>query len=153
MLDAEDILLGREALIDQLADYKKLKSHRLTVVFDGGSAPSGTTRRHNEKGIQVRYSRPGETADALIRKMVRKERERALVVSSDHEVTAAAEACGAATIGATDFERKLIAAMVNDFPAIDEDETSGWTPTTKKKGPARRQSRRARFNRKKIRKL
>lgn len=153
MLDAEDILLGREALIEQLAAYKKRKSHRLTVVFDGGSAPSGTTRRHSEKGIQIRFSRPGETADAVIKKMVRSERERALVVSSDREVMSAAEARGAATISAAEFEHRLLAAMYDDYAGSEEESDSGWLPTTKKKGPARRQSRRARFNRKKIRKL
>jgi hypothetical protein len=153
MLDAEDILLGREALIDQLATYKKLKSHRLTVVFDGGCAPPGSTRQFNQKGIRVRFSRPGETADAVIKRMARREGERALVVSSDREVRTAADACGAATIGAADFEYRLLSAVSGGFPAGEENTHSGWIPTTKKKGPARRRSRRARFNRKKINKL
>lgn len=153
MLDAEDILLGREALIDQLAAYKKLKSHRLTVVFDGGSAPAAASHRQQLKGVRVRFSRPGETADAVIKRMAQSERERAIVVSSDREVAAAATACGAATIGAADFEQKLLLAVYGGTPEADEDENTGWKPTTKKKGPARRRSRRDRFNTKKIRKL
>jgi predicted RNA-binding protein with PIN domain len=153
MLDAEDLLLGREALIDQLADYKRRKSHRLTVVFDGGSAPPGSSRQFNRKGIRIRFSRPGETADAVIERMVRQERERALVVSSDREVRTAAEASGAATIGAADFEFRLLSATDDSFPAEEEETHSGWIPTTKKKGPSRRQPRRDRFNRKKISKL
>ena len=86
MLDAEDILLGRAALIDQLAAYKKLKSHRLTVVFDGGSASVTAPRRQQLKGVRVHFSHPGETADTVIKRMVKSERERALVVSSDREV-------------------------------------------------------------------
>jgi predicted RNA-binding protein with PIN domain len=153
-LDAEDLLLGREALVDQLADYKRHKSHRLTVVFDGGSAPPGSSRQFNQKGIRIRFSRPGETADAMIKRIVQRERERALVVSSDREVRAAAEASGAATIGAADFEFRLLSATDDSFPAEEEEEAhNGWIPTTKKKGPSRRQPRRARFNRKKISKL
>ena len=66
---------------------------------------------------------------------------------------AAAEAGGAATIDAAEFENRLQAAMYDDYTGNDEDADAGWIPTTKKKGPARRQPRRARFNRKKIRKL
>ena len=153
MLDAEDILLGREALIDELAEYKKRKSHHLTVVFDGGSAPPGTTRRQSEKGIQIWFSGPGQTADTVIKNMVRRERERALVVSSDREVISAAKACGAATIGAAEFENRLMEVMYDNYGGREEETDGGWIPTTKKKGPARRQSRRARFNRKKISKL
>ena len=152
-LDAEDILLGREALIARLADYKKIKSHRLTVVFDGTSAPFGTSRHYTDKGVQIRFSRPGETADAVIKRMVAKERQRALVVSSDREVASAAEAKGAAIIGAGEFEFKLLAALdAGDFEAADKD-SSAWKPGTKKKGPARRRPRRDRYNRNKIRKL
>ncbi len=153
MLDAEDILLGREALIDQLAEYKKLRSHRITVVFDGGSAPNSAPRQHQEKGIRVYFSRAGETADSLIKRMARNERERALVVSSDRDVSAAASACGSATIGAVEFEQKLLTAIYAQGPQDEDIEHSGWKPTTKKKGPARRQSRRDRHNRKKISKL
>ena len=153
MLDAEDILLGREALVDQLAAYKKLKSHRITVVFDGGSAPVTASRRHQQKGIRVYFSRAGETADTLIKRLARSERERALVVSSDRDVAKAAASSGAATIGAVDFEQKLLTALFGDRSQEEEDNGGGWRPTTKKKGPARRQSRRKRFNRKKIRKL
>jgi hypothetical protein len=84
---------------------------------------------------------------------VRQERERALVVSSDREVRTAAEASGAASIGAADFEFRLLATTDDSSPAEAQAAHSGWIPTTKKKGPARRQPRRARFNRKKIRKL
>ena len=40
-LDLQDIRLGRDALVEMLAMYKKFKAHRITVVFDGtGSCPS-----------------------------------------------------------------------------------------------------------------
>jgi len=39
ILDMQDIQLGREALVDMLAAYKKVKPHRITVVFDGTTAP------------------------------------------------------------------------------------------------------------------
>jgi hypothetical protein len=38
-LDLQDIQYGRQALIDMLAAYKKIKAHRITIVFDGTRAP------------------------------------------------------------------------------------------------------------------
>ena len=56
-------------------------------------------------------------------------------------------------MGAADFEQKLLSALYGGTPEAGKDDSIGWKPTTKKKGPARRRSRRDRFNRKKIRKL
>ena len=153
MLDAQDLMLGREALLEQLAAYKKRRPHRLTVVFDGGSAPAGSPRRQRSRGIDVRFSRMGETADAVIKRMARRERERALVVSSDRDVSAEAAAFGAGTIGAAEFEHKMLASLYGNDSDIEERSDGGRKKTTKKKGPARRRSRRDRLNRKKIRKI
>jgi predicted RNA-binding protein with PIN domain len=146
-------MLGREALIAQLAAYKRIKAHRITVVFDGTSAPHGTPNEDRPRGIRVRFSRSGETADTVIERMVRRERERALVVSSDRRLAAAAEACGAATVDAKEFEHRMMLALYAQGDPSPADPDGGWTPTTKKKGPARRPPRRARSNRSRIDKL
>ena len=86
LLDLQDIQVGRDTLIDMLAAYKKLKSHRITVVFDGATAPSFSRYRDRRKGIAIIFSRKGESADAVIKKMARKERQAALVVSSDQDI-------------------------------------------------------------------
>jgi predicted RNA-binding protein with PIN domain len=44
-LDQQDIMLGREALVDMLAAYRKIKPHRITVVFDGRSSPVFSPQR------------------------------------------------------------------------------------------------------------
>ena len=49
-----DIQLGREALIDWLAAYKRHRPHKITVVFDGSNAPTVSTRRDRIKGITIR---------------------------------------------------------------------------------------------------
>jgi hypothetical protein len=85
--------------------------------------------------------------------MAAKEREKALVVSSDLEVARAVAARGAATISAPLFEGKIgMAAEPNGLETEAEDR-AGWTPTTKKKGPSRRLSKKERRNRMKIKKL
>ena len=153
ILDLQDIQLGRDALVDMLAAYKKIKSHRITVVFDGTTAPQLSQQRDRRKGISVIFSHMGESADRVIKKMARQERQRALVVSSDRDIVQSAAGCGAATVSASDFEQKLTMSLDNDRLQPDRNDYNGWRPTTKKKGPSRRLSKRQRMNSAKIRKL
>jgi len=144
-LDIQDLQLGREALVDMLAVYKKLKPHKITVVFDGVKEPFLYGNRDRAKGIRLRFSHGGESADDVIRRMARRERERALVVSSDREVMAAAESAGAAAMDSNAFESKVIMARYLSVKGGEEfDEDTGWKPTTRKKGPSRRLSKRKR---------
>ena len=152
-LDLQDIQSGRDALVDMLAAYKKIKAHRITVVFDGTRAPVFSQQRNRRKGITIIFSHKGESADTVIKKMARKERQAALVVSSDQDIVQSAATSGAATVSAHDFENKLRMSMDMDGFQIDLDDYKGWQPTTKKKGPSRRMSKRRRKNRAKIRKL
>ena len=86
--------------------------------------------------------------------MARKERQKALVVSSDRDIIRSATACGAATIRSDDFENKIVTALyANGNEISDDDADVGWKPTTRKKGPSRRQPKRQRRNKGKIRKL
>ena len=154
-LDQQDIQLGRKALIDRLVVYKKLKHHKITIVFDGIHAPLFSQNRAQVNGIKIIFSRQGELADAVIKRMVAREREKALVVSSDNDIVNFAESRGAATISSPEFERKAAMAVFMDTDAFDgeDDENSGWIPTTKKKGPGRRLGKRDRRSRMKTRKL
>ena len=152
-LDLQDIQLGREALIDMLAAYKKIKAHRITVVFDGTRAPDLARERDRQKGIAILFSHNGETADAVIKKMAGGEKQKALVVSSDRDILRSANSSGAATINAIDFESRLIQASHIDGMESSSDDYDGWKPTTKKKGPRRRLPKRQRKNKAKIRKL
>jgi len=151
--NASDIESARDALIDALAGYKRLKAHKITVIFDGGNTVSGFSKKEQRKGILIRFSSNRESADHVIKRMAAKEREKALVVSSDKEVVNYAESKGAATISSPLFEERvhLAASYISDDadPVIH----SGWAPTTKKKGPRRRLSKRHRRNRIKLNKL
>ena len=152
-LDQQSLELGRDALIDSLAQYKRLKPHKITVVFDGVHAPYPAPARDRVKGIRLLFSRSGQSADGVIIGMARAEREKALVVSSDREVVRSSEAFGAATISAESFENKITLAVDMGGFAAEADEPDGWKPTTKKKGPRRRLSKRKRRNISKINKL
>jgi predicted RNA-binding protein with PIN domain len=150
-LDRQDIQTGRKALIDALADYKKMKRHEITVVFDGTNAPAFSQNRDRIKGIAIRFSRIGESADAVIKRMAAREKEKALIVSSDRQILSFASFQGCATIESPVFEEKI--AMAGYATHTEIDDTRDWMSTTKKKGPARRLSKKKRRDRIKINKL
>lgn len=152
--DHMDIQTGREALIDTLVSYNRLKHHDITVVFDGINAPLFSQNNDKIKGIHIRFSHNGESADSVIKRMAAEEREKALIVSSDMDIVKFSATQGAATISSSKFEEKMILASYMDVKGTDiESDYSGWVPTTKKKGPSKRRSKRERKNRLRIRKL
>ena len=152
-LDQQDIQLGREALLKSLASYKKIKHHMITVVFDGAHAPPLSQPKDRVKGIKIKFSRSGETADTVIKKITAREKEKVLVVSSDRDVVDFAASQGAATISSPAFEEKITMAVYMDTKGIVDQTRDGWVPTTKKKGPRRRLSKKKRRDRVKIKKL
>lgn len=152
-LDRQDLQLGREALLDMLSAYKKIKRHTITVVFDGTKALPFSQHKDQIKGIKVKFSRRGEFADAVIKRMAAKLREKALVVSSDLDVIHFSASKGSATIDSPGFEEKMAMAVYTDTKGMESEEAVGWIPTTKKKGPGRRLSKRQRHSRVKIKKL
>ena len=153
-LDQQDLQSGREALVDALAAYKKLKGYAITVVFDGAGAPVGMARRDRLKGIHLRYSKPGELADSVIKRLAAREKQKLLVVSSDGDIVRYVESVGAAVIGSVEFEERLMMARYMEQKGMDATEESpGWQATTRKKGPSRRLPKRKRKMNKRIAKL
>jgi predicted RNA-binding protein with PIN domain len=153
-IESNSLEEGRDALIARLAGYKRFKTHSITVVFDGAQAHSLGPEKTREKGIDIIFSRHGELADNVIKRIVAKEGGRAVVVTSDRDVANHAVRYGAATIDSVDFEFKMRMAGDADSMSPDlNDEQSGWRPTTKKKGPARRRSKKQRRSRARTRKL
>ncbi|MFO7560268.1 MAG: NYN domain-containing protein [Desulfobacterales bacterium] len=155
LLDQENLQIGREALVDLLAAYKKIMGHMITVVFDGKHSDAVSEQRQQMKGIRIVFSRHGELADAVIKRMAKAERERAVVVSSDNEIINFSASHGAATIGSGEFEEKVSMASYMDIKGVVPEEGSGegWQPTTKKKGPSRRLSKKDKKQKVKIKKL
>ena len=76
MLSAQEELslqLGRDALLERLRQYKRVRSHRITVVFDAANKPNVAEERRQHKGISIIYSGQGETADAVIKRICQNE--------------------------------------------------------------------------------
>ena len=84
--------------------------------------------------------------------MARREKQKALVVSSDRDIVQSAASNGAVSVSTDEFENKLMMSMDIGGIQIEGNDHDGWKPTTKKKGPATA-SKRQRKNSVKIRKL
>lgn len=140
-LDAQSLEQGREALLERLAQYRQIHDHPITVVFDGwgGFEPASTRTEH--KGIQVIFTARGETADEWIHARVG-EVQYGAVVTSDREIGRAAERAGLVAIPSRAFERRMEAALSNetDGKMADEEEWEEEFVGAKRKGPARRLS-------------
>jgi len=153
--DIPDLQRQREALIERLIKYNRLKHHPITLVFDATHAPGPLYRKERVGGIDVRFSRLGQTADALIKNMVDKRREQALVVTADQEIARFAELKGATVVSCLDFGDRINRAEMMEEHFFDSEESmeEGWTPTTRKKGPAKRPSKKDRKALLKLKKL
>jgi len=120
-LDRDDLEAGRERLILDLSAYRLGKGHTITVIFDGiGSTHLGG---HGEKirGVQVRFSPRGRSADSVIREMCREGRAE-VVVSADREITGPAERSGATPVSPELFWDKVQDEMYRRFKGEEEPE-------------------------------
>jgi uncharacterized protein len=150
-LDAMDLQSGREALLELLAHYRHRSHNQITVVFDGWQHGDLKESRDRHQGISIIYSRRGEQADEVIKRLLHQERERALVVTSDREIQVCAEQAKAAWINAGQFESSH---LHDPAGAADPDDGAGAsTRGTHKKGPARRLSKRRRQHQQRLKKL
>ncbi|WP_442791499.1 NYN domain-containing protein [Micromonospora sp. NBC_01813] len=97
----------RKRLITGLGGIAAQTGDEVTVVFDGAERMHGLPPA--PRGVRVLFSRKGETADELIRRLVRAEPSgRAIVVvSSDREVADGVRRHGAYPMGADSLLRRL----------------------------------------------
>lgn len=77
---------ARDEFIDLLIDYKKVKAHDITVVFDGYKNGASSERVAVRGGVKIIYSRLGEKADDVIKRIVSNERKEWIVVSNDRDI-------------------------------------------------------------------
>jgi predicted RNA-binding protein with PIN domain len=152
ILDAMDLQAGREALLELLVWYRGRSHHRITVVFDGWQHGDFRENRDRQQGLIIIYSRRGERADEVIKRLLHQERERALVVTSDREIQGYAEQVKAAWINAGEFEGSYLHDPAGAVQAGDEADLIA-TRGTQKKGPARRLSKRQRQRQQRLKKL
>lgn len=151
---------GRQELIRRLSSYRKSRLHRITVVFDGWLSGPPAEERDREGGIEIIYSRRGEKADDVIKRIARHAGEEIVAVTSDRGIRDAVIRSGGATISSRDFEERMIRAAMAFPPEPDrreairsEESYEREAPGTGKKGPSRRMPKKKRIERTRLKKL
>lgn len=142
----------REELIEKLSQYKSVKGYPITIVFDGTKGSEEFESQEKLLGIKVIFSRSGETADDVIKRMVMEEREKVILVSSDRDLNDFSLRFGAVSISSIDFHRKLNEARQNS-KALKSGELVVPKSGGKKKGPAKRLPKAERLIARKLKKL
>lgn len=145
-LDRRDMEEGREALLTALAAYRRLKGHRITIVFDGWERGGISEQVRLTAGLQVVFSRRGERADQAILRFVEKTPSGAVVVTSDRALADEVARTGALVLSAEEFHDRLDRALrEGDESEFQKDNgPDSESPGSRRlKGPARRPSRQA----------
>jgi len=147
--ERQSLEAGRQALLQQVSLYRQQKGHRSTVGFDGWESGSPFEERDRQGGIAVIYSRRGEKADEVIKRMVLQKGEETVVVTSDRDIAGFVIRKGATALSSLEFEavisRTASAATTSadaGSPPEKEEEDPRKPGDTRKKGPAHRLSRR-----------
>ena len=101
------------------------------------------------------YSRRGEQADQVIRRLAGEYGKDCAVVSSDREVGNSARAAGALVMPASDFWMKLVEATlpspVRPFKELDSEQTPGVKRDPDKRGNPRKLPKSVRKKRRQLR--
>jgi uncharacterized protein len=156
-LERVSLEAGRQALISFLAGYRRRKGHSITVVFDGWESGSAQEERDYKAGIDIIYSRRGEKADEVIKRITAHTDEEVIVVSSDREIFSFAQRRGKTALSSPEFEA-IINKASDEMPPSDDnppqkDDEEMADRSFKKKGPAHKLSRAQRQAQVRIKKL
>jgi predicted RNA-binding protein with PIN domain len=128
---------ARSALIKDLQDYIKVKGHEVTLVFDGWKDGQKDETRIKTGSLTIIYSRLGETADSVIKKIVNNETTPWIVVSSDRDVSEHATRKECAAVSSEEFDEKLSSALNNLRKDINNDDTTYHNNEIKYRRPSR----------------
>ena len=145
-----DLEKQREMLIDSLIEYRKRKGHEITVVFDGWKTGEAQENQFVTGGIKVIYSRIGEKADSVIKRIISSDRREWIVVTSDRDIANHAWASGSIPVSVEGF----LMAIQNEIPLyLDDKEDDEEYIEPQRKGNPRRLSKKEKAIRRALSKL
>ena len=108
-----------------LIGYRKKKAHDITVVFDGWKTGEGKEHQSVIGGVRVIYSRIGENADFVIKRIISSVKREWIVITSDRDIAQHAWASGSIPVTTAAFlhafKREEISVLDQEV-SEDEDE-------------------------------
>jgi uncharacterized protein len=153
--EKEDLEKGRAMLLRSLIAYQRIKHHAITVVFDGWAEGDIFERRGKEGGIEIIFSRRGEKADEVIKRLTAQKKGEITVVTSDRDLGSSCALEGSTIVSSPEFLAKMeFAQYSHQKGAVDEkEENETYVKSTKKKGPSKRAPKSARHHQSLLKKL
>ncbi|MBI5195059.1 MAG: NYN domain-containing protein [Nitrospirae bacterium] len=151
-----DIEEARSNLISRLCEYSNLKHHDVTVVFDGWKDGQLNETSMQKGRVTVVFSRLGEKADLVIKRILLKDKKSWIVISSDREIADFARNRGFVSLTSSEFERKLYLAgsiTEKDEDKAIQDEEENETGTVRRKGNPYKPSKKQKQKQSAIKKL
>jgi predicted RNA-binding protein with PIN domain len=134
-LSSIELQQERDRLIHQLSIYRQLKACEITVVFDGWQGGWNSEKKERTKGIELIFSKLGEKADEVIKRLVKGRGPGAIVITSDREVSRYGERMAVAVIPSQQFKEKLERTNFRADAESDGEEDGGRG--LKRKGPSK----------------
>jgi predicted RNA-binding protein with PIN domain len=119
---------ARDTLLDAMIDYRKVRDHNITVVFDGYKNGMATQQVSFRDSVKVIFTRLGERADDVIKKTVSQERREWIVVTADRDIADHAWAAGSVAVAPEKFmdiitrQRRINADEVPEDVNEDDDD-------------------------------
>ncbi|MEF9437913.1 MAG: NYN domain-containing protein [Candidatus Mariimomonas ferrooxydans] len=107
----KDLEKARSELIQNLSKYSELRGHHITLVFDGWKSGQGMETNTRVKDVTIIYSRIGEKADTVIKRIISESRRSLIVVSSDREIADFANRKDCVSLASEEFNNKLHACL------------------------------------------
>ena len=107
-----DLDAARRRLCDHLANYASLRGCRMVVVFDGYARPGNPGEKERLSGLQIVYTREGETADRYLEELAERigTSYAVYVASSDSLVQLSSFRSGILRLSARELKEEVEAA-------------------------------------------
>lgn len=135
-LEARSLELARDVLIDRLNAHPSLRADQITLVFDAARGDRDFQQVERKGRVRIVYSRRGETADEVIKRLVEAASGEVRVITNDRELREHASRHGGTPV--------RVAPRPPRRPARSSEDDDGYPLRADKKGPARRPKKRDR---------
>ena len=124
------LAIARDSLIDMVCNYRPLKSCRMILVFDAYDRENINVTSKKYDGIDVIYTKYGQTADMYIEKHIKElvKDYRMYVVSSDGLIQNAIFSSGAFRVSVNTFMNDVTNLMKYSSKDITKDEKKLYRP-------------------------
>jgi len=151
----KDMEKARETLLSQLAEFRKVREHNITVVFDGYKYGMLTEKVSYHGGVRIIFTKLGERADAVIKKTVSQERRGWIVVTADRDISDHAWSAGAVPVPPDRFMDAISRRCMEREESVADEEDDEYEDSAgrRRKGNPHQLSRKERLLRQVLKKL